>query len=200
MTRRPRALPAIAIIVSMLPFIVQHPASAAPQDSAGRPPNSDLAVADANCKMLQSAGLATLQDAPTRITEAKWVKRHGAVPSYCRVHGYVEPQVGFEMLLPALRWNRKFIEMGCGGACGSIDSQACGDPLRRHYACIVSDAGHRGNGGEWAWAKDNLQARIDYGYRGPHVTAIAGKALTRLYYHRPPRESYFDGCSTGGRW
>jgi Tannase and feruloyl esterase len=199
MTLRLRALPALAIIAVLLPLLAPRPASAAPQSSAGRLQTSNVAAAEANCTMLQSAELATLQDAPTRITEAKWVKGHGAAPSYCRVRGYVEPRVGFEMLLPAVRWNRKFIEMGCGGACGSIDSQACGDPLHRHYACIVSDTGHRGNGGEWAWAKDNLQAKIDYGYRGPHVTAIAGKALTRLYYHRPPRKSYFDGCSTGGR-
>jgi hypothetical protein len=191
------AVPARAIIASVWLLLAQHPVSAAPQKPAGRLP--DAAVAKADCGTLQRADLATLQDAPTHITKAKWVGRHGVTPAYCRVRGYVEPHVGFEVLLPGIRWNRKFIEIGCGGACGSIESAACDDPLRRRYACIVSDAGHRSAGGEWAWAKDNLQAKIDYGYRGPHVTALAGRALTRLYYHRPPRESYFDGCSTGGR-
>ncbi|HTX05748.1 MAG TPA: tannase/feruloyl esterase family alpha/beta hydrolase [Steroidobacteraceae bacterium] len=161
--------------------------------------SATTAIAEAGCGSLGRANLATLPDAPTRITAANWVASHGDTPPYCRVRGYVKPQVGFEILLPGLGWNQKFIEIGCGGACGSIDSQACGDPLRRHYACIVSDAGHRSSGGDWEWAKDDLQAKIDFGYRGAHVTALAGKALTRLYYHRPPRESYFNGCSTGGR-
>lgn len=143
--------------------------------------------------------MATLQDAPTHITEATWVGEHGTAPAYCRVRGYVEPHVGFAILLPGSRWNGKLIEMGCGGACGVIDEQSCGDPLHRGYACITSDTGHRGDSGDWKWAKDNVRAKLDYGYRGAHVTALAGKALTQLYYRRPPRESYFDGCSTGGR-
>jgi hypothetical protein len=194
---RHRVVRAGGIIASLLLLLAQQPVSAAQQKTAGE--LATAAVAEDNCGTLQRADLATLQDAPTHITAARWVGRHGVTPAYCRVRGYVKPHVDFEILLPGIRWNRKFIEMGCGGACGSIDSQACGDPLRRHYTCIVSDAGHRGNGGDWEWAKDNLQAKIDYGYRGAHVTALAGKALTRLYYHRPPRESYFDGCSTGGR-
>lgn len=101
--------------------------------------------------------------------------------------------------MPGNDWNRKFIEMGCSVACGSINEEACRDPLLRHYACIVSDAGHRAAGSDWKWAQDDLPARIDYGYRAAHVTALAGKALTRLYYHRQPSESYFEGCSTGGR-
>ena len=192
-------LPASAILLSLLLLLAQHPASAAPQQATARVRNTATAVAQTNCAALSRADLATLQDAPTRITEAKWMTGLGVAPPYCRVRGEVRPHVGFEILLPGIRWNGKFIEMGCGGACGSIEEKACADPLRRHYACIVSDTGHRSDGGEWSWAKDDLPAKIDYGYRGAHVTALAGKALTRLYYHRPPRESYFDGCSTGGR-
>jgi feruloyl esterase len=155
--------------------------------------------AEAACQLLKAADLTTLRDAPTRITEAKWVVSQDASPAYCRARGYVAPHVGFEILMPGTDWNRKFIEMGCSVACGSINEEACRDPLLRHYACIVSDAGHRGAGSDWKWARDDLSARIDYGYRGAHVTALAGKALARLYYHRRPRESYFDGCSTGGR-
>jgi feruloyl esterase len=140
-----------------------------------------------------------MTDAPTRITEASWVAGQRHAPGYCRVRGYVKPHVGFEIVLPGTGWNHKFIETGCGGACGSIDERACGDPLRRHYACIVSDAGHRSRGDDWKWAQGNLEAKVDYGYRGAHVTALAGKALTRLFYHQPARESYFSGCSTGGR-
>jgi Tannase and feruloyl esterase len=194
-----RAAAAIGMLMSVWLLLVPQPAAAAPRSVAARPSAKMTVAAENRCGMLQSADLATLTDAPTHITEAQWVSRHGATPAYCRVRGQVEPHVRFEILLPGAGWNGKFIEMGCGGACGSIDSQACADPLHRQYACIVSDTGHRSRGDDWIWAKDNLQAKIDYGYRGAHVTALAGKALTRLYYRRPPRESYFDGCSTGGR-
>ena len=185
------------VAMMLLLFVLLDPAAAqaAPGDQQRDVPALD---AQAACGALEKADLAALRDAPTRITAAQWVGSQDAAPAYCRVQGYVEPHVGFEIQLPGTHWNRKFIEIGCGGACGSIDEKACGDPLRRGYACIVSDAGHRSDGGDWEWAQD-LQARVDYGYRAPHVAALAGKALTRLYYHSPPRKSYFDGCSTGGR-
>lgn len=189
------------LIAALSLLLALHPVGAAQTRPADRPgaPSAAATSAAADCATLERANLTALQDAPTHITAVSWVASRGASPAYCRVRGYVEPHVGFAMLLPALQWNRKFIEVGCGGACGSIDEGACSDPLRRHYACIVSDAGHRSAGGEWQWARNDPQAKIDYGYRAPHVAALAGKALTRLYYHRPPRESYFDGCSTGGR-
>jgi hypothetical protein len=152
---------------------------------------------EANCKMLQSVDFSGIQDAPTHVTEAKLVETSGGVPAHCRVRGYVMPQVGFEILLPAAGWNEKFIELGCGGFCGSIDQDACRDPIRRGYTCIASDMGHQGEGGLWAY--NNLQAKLDWGYRGPHVVSIAGKTITQQYYSRIPRKSYFSGCSTGGR-
>ena len=118
-------------------------------------------------------------------------------PSYCQVEGYVAPQVGFGIVLPDTHWNGKFIEVGCGGFCGSFDVSECMEPLKRGYACIASDMGHEGSGG--LWAQNNLQAKIDWGYRGSHVTALAGKAITEHYYHQRPSRSYYSGCSTGGR-
>lgn len=192
---RHHAVAAGGVIASILLLLVQQSAFAAPQQRR----DASAAGAEANCGMLARADLAALQDAPTHVTDATWVPAHDAAPAYCRVRGYVEPHVGFETLLPGVRWNGKFIEMGCGGACGIIDEQTCRDPLRRGYVCVTSDAGHRGDSGDWKWAQGNLRAKLDYGYRGAHVTALAGKALTQLYYHRSPRESYFNGCSTGGR-
>jgi hypothetical protein len=63
-------------------------------------------------------------------------------------------------------------------------------PLRKGYACIVSDMGHKGY---------NLQAKVDWGFRATHVAALAGKAIAEHYYQDAPKKSYFMGCSTGGR-
>jgi hypothetical protein len=160
---------------------------------------NQAAVIDAGtrCTMLATADFSIVQDAPTHVTESKLVEAVDGAPARCRVQGYVLPQIGFQIDLPATGWNEKFIEIGCGGFCGSIEEKACKDPLRRGYACIASDMGHKGEDGLWAY--NNLQAKIDWGYRGPHVVAIAGKAIARQYYSQTPRKSYFAGCSTGGR-
>jgi feruloyl esterase len=157
---------------------------------------SDPASA-ASCAGLAGDDLLRLQDAPARVTEATLIETENGLPAHCRVRGYINPQIGFEILLPAVSWNEKFIEVGCRGFCGSIDPIACTDALRRSYACITSDAGHKGEDGLWAY--NNLPAKVDWGYRGAHVVAIAGKAVAERYYGHLPSKSYFTGCSTGGR-
>lgn len=162
--------------------------------------NASAALAE-QCRRLETADLSGIQDAPVQVTEAKLVEAIDGLPARCQVRGYVSPQVGFELQLPATAWNGKFIELGCGGFCGSIEQERCRDPLRRGYACITSDMGHSGrqNSGDALWAYNNLQAKVDWGYRGPHVIAVAGKAITQRYYNRPADKAFFNGCSTGGR-
>jgi feruloyl esterase len=149
------------------------------------------------CGGLQSASFSSTEDAPTQVTEATFIKARDTMPAHCRVRGYVSPQVEFELQMPVDGWNGKFIELGCGGFCGSIDEVGCNGLLQRGYACIASNMGHRGEDGLWAY--NNLQAKVDWGYRGPHVAALAGKSIIHRYYSRAPARSYFSGCSTGGR-
>ncbi|MBK8545102.1 MAG: tannase/feruloyl esterase family alpha/beta hydrolase [Caulobacteraceae bacterium] len=91
--------------------------------------------------------------------------------------------------------------VGCGGFCGITTFIAmCDDPIRRGYACITTDMGHRGlevEGVEWAY--NNPAAVTDFAYRATHVTTLAGKAIVERYYGRAPERSYFHGCSCGGR-
>lgn len=165
------------------------------------------------CAALASSDFSNLQDAPTQVMEAGVVAAVGEVPAHCHVQGYVAPQVGFELQLPASGWNGKFVEIGCGGWCGSTRTKGklylgwCDDVLRRGYACIVSNQGHTSSreghgsqaGADGLWASNNLQAEIDYGFRAAHVVALAGKAITHQYYRTRPNLSYFMGCSGGGR-
>jgi len=157
-----------------------------------------VAAVSAQCKALASADFADIQDAPTQVTAAKLVEANSAIPAYCQIQGYVAPQVGFELRLPTSNWNGKFMEVGCGGWCGSINADACDVPLQHGYACIASDMGHKGTGEDVLWANNNLQAQIDFGYRATHVTALSGKAIAERYYRKAPARSYFVGCSTGG--
>jgi feruloyl esterase len=115
------------------------------------------------------------------------------------VQGYVAPQVGFELRLPISNWNGKFLEVGSGGWGGSISFLFfCDGPLRKGYACIASDMGHKAGMGQALWATNNLQAQVDFGYRATHVAALAGKAIVASYYAKAPSKSMMLGCSTGG--
>jgi hypothetical protein len=152
-----------------------------------------------SCKALENVDFSGILDAPTQIIEAKQVTASGVVPTHCLVKGYVTSHVGIELHMPTDNWNGKFIEVGCGGHCGSFFTGLCAGPLHRGYACIASDMGHTSLTTDAKWAYNNLQAQIDWGYRAAHVTAIAGKAITEAYYSRAPARSYFLGCSTGGR-
>ena len=157
------------------------------------------ATATARCKALESADFSGIEDAPTQIIGTKLVGADGKDPAYCRVQGYVAPQVGFELRLPVSNWNGKFLEVGSGGWGGSISFLfLCDGPLRKGYACIASDMGHKSGMGQAEWAANNLQAQADFGYRATHVAAQAGKAIVGSYYAKAPSKSMMLGCSTGG--
>ena len=151
------------------------------------------------CAVLAKTNFSKVQDAPTQITKAA-LNDAGSRAPFCRVEGYVSPQVRFEMHLPVGNWNGKFVETGCAAACGTIMIDwLCPTLLKKGYACLASDMGHAGRIEDGLWAYNNLQAELDFGYRAAHVTAIAGKAISESFYKRMPDKSYFCGCSTGGR-
>ncbi len=153
----------------------------------------------AACTALKRANFSDIADAPTWIISTGLVIATGADPAYCKVFGTIEPRIGIEMRLPVKNWNGKFLEYGCGGWCGVIFSDGCMSSLRRGYACIASDMGHKGSQPfDLRWWKDNLQGQIDFGFRATHVAALAGKAIAAQYYGAPPIKSYYYGCSTGG--
>ncbi len=120
---------------------------------------------------------------------------------YCDVHGTIAPSIGFEVRLPLAGWTQRFLQTGCGGLCGMlrIDSSGatdCTPVIEGSIVLASTDMGHTGNDGAWG---NDPQKRIDFAYRGVHVTALAAKALIHAFYGRGPRYAYFSGCSDGGR-
>ena len=176
---------AIVILSHTLPATAQNGAS------------GSAASAAEHCAAILQADFSKLIDAPTQVEDAKAIDASADGPAYCQVLGYVSPNVGFKLFLPINNWNGKFLEVGCGGFCGTTEWEFwC--PLDRGYACINSNLGHSATrGGEWGY--NNLQAQIDFGYRGAHVASLAGKAIIEYYYKKGPSKSYFHGCSSGGQ-
>jgi feruloyl esterase len=141
--------------------------------------------------------------APARITSARIVAASETQPEYCEVNGYVQTQVKFQLKLPVSAWHGRYLQFGCSGYCGMITRTsfpAIRGDLGGDFAIASTNTGHdTAQVTDTLWAGADEQARIDYGYRGVHVVALAAKAILAAYYGRPPARSYWVGCSCGGR-
>ncbi len=141
---------------------------------------------------MQVQSAAIVQDAPA---------------PYCDVKGYVSPMVGYEVRLPTTNWTQRFLQVGCGAFCGTLAIQVPTTAMvgnvqieRGELVLASTDDGHpTGIGTDGTWAASDPQMRIDFAYRGVHVTALAAKALMSMYYGQGPKFSYFVGISEGGR-
>ena len=163
------------------------------------------AQAQTTCEGLLGMDFGVIPDAPTQLLSAEQRPtashpQHGEVPAHCAITGYISSNIGIEMWLPLEDWNEKYLMQGCGGFCGSTQQIVrCRDALKRGYACITTDMGHKSTPIDAKWAYNNPQAEIDFYFRSTHATAQAGKAIAEAAYGKPPQRSYFRGCSTGGR-
>jgi hypothetical protein len=138
------------------------------------------------------AALANLKINNTNLLSAAEVPADGDLPAYCRVLGYVRPAINFEIKLPLQAWNGKFYMVGCGGFCGTINSEARGFSnamnfgLRRNYAVSASDSGHWGtNAVDARWALYNPVAVMDWAQRYVPETARVSKIIVKAYYGAP---------------
>lgn len=126
--------------------------------------------------------------------------------SFCRVVARVrsapDSDIGVEIWLPAQDWTGVFHGNGNGGFAGVLAGGYSGmvDGLRRGFATATTDAGTApasplegdaliGHPRKWR----------DWGRLSTHVMTVTGKAITRAFYGRDARRSYYTGCSTGGQ-
>jgi hypothetical protein len=193
--RRSLRLASLLFLASGIILLGSHPARAI----------EPVAATDARlsavipCESLETEDFTAVPGAPASVTASKRVAASGDTPEYCDVTGFVQPQVGFELRLPLHDWNGRYFQVGCGGLCGIVNIQSCGDVLVRDFAVAADNMGHVGHfWKEPLWAGDPMLRR-DFGSRATHVTAIAAKAIVTRLYGRQPAFSYFRGCSTGGR-
>ncbi len=154
------------------------------------------------CEKLAQADLNTAVGAKTHITSAQSMPEGTPAP-YCRVTGYIEPMVKFEVRLPLTTWTQRFVQTGCGGLCGNLNIRLSNDdgcyPAQHGELVLAStDMGHTG-GMDGQFGEKDYQLRIDFAYRGVHVTTLAAKALIAQFYGQSAKYSYFSGCSDGGR-
>lgn len=154
--------------------------------------SADLSKEESKCKALAdvtdltiiSAGLRTLSDSGTQ---------------YCYVRGIIAPGIQYHVQLPLPQnWNERFLNVGDGGKDGVLNF--ADHRVAQGYAATNSNMGHdSGSEPGSSFGFNNRQEEIDFAYRAVHLTVNAAKTLIRHYYGKPPKYSYHEGCSTGGR-
>ena len=127
-----------------------------------------------------------------------------ASPSYCRVTGLLDPEIAFEVSLPA-KWNGRFYMIGNGGFAGdALDNPGRvaqrNEALKLGFAFAQTNTGHDARKEPGAtFVLSNPQKAIDYAYRAVHLTAQTTREITKAYYGKPISYAYWNSCSNGGR-
>jgi feruloyl esterase len=124
----------------------------------------------------------------------------------CRVtatvtHPPAGDQIKIFVALPMQNWNGRFQATGGGGYAGGSANNIT-QPADLGYVAAATDTGHVGGSGSFALdatGRLNWQSIRDNAYLGVHQMTVVSKALIRELYGTPPRYSYFNGCSSGGR-
>ncbi|HVH25267.1 MAG TPA: tannase/feruloyl esterase family alpha/beta hydrolase [Vicinamibacterales bacterium] len=123
------------------------------------------------------------------------------LPAFCLVQLTARPsndsEIDIEVWLPESRWNGRFQAVGEGGLAGAIPHALMASALAEGYATAGTDTGHAGNNADFM--PGHPEKLIDFAYRSTHELALAGKAVIRAFYGSPPRWSYYNACSGGGR-
>lgn len=183
----------IACAISMLAWLSVVPASAATCDSLAA-----LALKDAKITAAHVVPAGQFVAPGEREGRANPYK---TLPPFCRVAATLTPtsdsDIKVEVWLPASGWNGKFQGVGNGGWAGVISYAAMAEAVRAGYASASTDTGHIG--GRGAFALGHPEKLIDFGWRSQHEMTVKGKAVIQAFYGSAPKQSYWNGCSTGGR-
>lgn len=167
------------------------------------------AAASSTCSQLGTSfhrpntTITTAQTVPAGTFTTSTGKSITNLPQFCRVAGFTTPtsdsHINFEVWIPESGWNLKYIQIGCGGFCGTVQQTWMAEPLRRGYVVAATDDGHQAAGTDASWALGHPEKVIDFGYRAVKDTTDVAKDLILAYQHSGPQYSYFLGCSDGGR-
>jgi feruloyl esterase len=132
--------------------------------------------------------------------------------AHCRVDGVIDERtgrdgrpygIGFAVALPK-DWNGRFLFQGGGGLNGSVQPPQGGayagerSALSRGFAVASTDSGHRGEGFDASFFRDQ-QATLNFLYQAVAEVTVVAKAIVLAHYGKPQDHAYFVGCSTGGR-
>lgn len=141
---------------------------------------------------------------------APHVPVNGTVPEFCNVtiqytHPGQNDNVNVQLWLPLRNWNGRFMGTGGGGYATELGFVWLPYAVSLGYSAVATDGGHPTSFTEpplWALSSPgNINWVLVQNYAAVALddAATIGKAITTAYYGSPPKYSYWNGCSAGGR-
>ncbi|KAG7396951.1 Tannase and feruloyl esterase [Phytophthora boehmeriae] len=161
---------------------------------------TSLAVVEpvAACSDLLAVDLTDIGGSGSNITAAEETDSDGI--TYCSVTGEYPPATGWQVMLPMANWTQRYMQVGCGGLCGSISIRpgaADGSAQVSNGEFVLASTDMAGGtDGEFGLDEDR---RVAFAYLAVHQTALTSKKLIKAFYGQEAAYSYFNGCSDGGR-
>jgi feruloyl esterase len=148
--------------------------------------------------------LGTFKSEGVTMIQARAVPAAAGAPAYCRVSGVIAPEIGFDVMLPAM-WNGRFYMLGNGGLAGdnlnaanSVNQRV--DGVKNGFVTAQTNTGHDSTKEpSGTFVLSDKQKAIDYAYRAVHETTALAKKVAKAYYEQAPKFSYWNSCSNGGR-
>lgn len=161
------------------------------------------AVPNATVTMATVVQAGAFVGPPGTFTGADMSALYKALPAFCRVVVHARPSadsdIVVEVWMPLSGWNGKLHGLGNGGFAGLIDYTELSGSILKGYAATATDAGHAGSPIDAAWALGHPEKVADFGHRGIHEMTRVAKAEVQEFYGSGAKQSYFIGCSDGGR-
>jgi hypothetical protein len=123
-------------------------------------------------------------------------------------HPGQDDYINVQVWLPMTHWNGRFQGTGGGGFLTGLFDPFLAIAASQGYAAAATDGGHSASfdkvtsASEWALTSPhnvNLYLLQDFASVALNDMTIIGKAVTESFYSAPPKYSYWNGCSTGGR-
>jgi feruloyl esterase len=191
-----------AFVISMLACITGGHVTAGPALSPVGTDIDSIVVPMTSCIDMLALNLAG-----TEIKSATIVAAGGSLPAHCWVvavtHGEPGSNVGVDVRMPE-NWNGKLLMTTRQGFMGSlvpVGNPVLSTALARGYATVSTDGGHISASIQDAtFGLNNRPAETDFGYRGTHLARLFAAAMTDAYYGSIPVHSYYNGCSSSGRY
>jgi feruloyl esterase len=151
----------------------------------------------------ECAGLVALSGREFKVVSAVEGVLDDTDITYCKVDGIIQPEIQFQVNLPA-RWNGRTYMHGNGGNGGlpADHPRRWGisvNALKKGFVVVYSNSGHDATTEPGiSFALNDPMKELDYAYRATRLSQVAAARIAAVYYKRDHDFAYFDGCSWGG--
>ncbi len=175
--------------------------------TALQPGHVNFRLAAVRAKVACASLKGRVLDSVSTITSATDIPAATGVPAHCEIIVSAKNTLHIAIDLPSA-WNRRNYVIGNGGFGGgsvlaAMPTSGRNAVLANNFAVASNDDGEPNasfsDPNYGSFLATNPEGLVDYSYRAVHLSALYVKQLSALFYGQAAAETYFVGCSDGGR-